>query len=300
MKYITVAEPSDLLNGLYFSDGVVTYAWCIRTSGADFVLEENTGADAKHPSGTWTARGTWGAGVGLTIAASQVTSGTFADGRISESSVTQHVAALLHDSLGSVDANEHKDHTNIQVVAGVGLDGGGTIAATRTIDLADTAVTPGSYVQADITVDQQGRLTAAADGGYAPVMTTRTADETALAATTWRDDTVLTATAYPSGGGDGSKVYRVSVVSTYAATGVTWMQLAFHSNVNGDQATAAANLIVATDGHNNQDVTIQITDFIITPTSGHLWGIAHWASAATATPQGAGGSTCYVTIQRVA
>jgi len=50
------------------------------------------------------------------------------------------------------------------VTAGVGLDGGGNLSADITINLEDTAVTPGPYTNANITVDQQGRITAAADG----------------------------------------------------------------------------------------------------------------------------------------
>lgn len=75
--------------------------------------------------------------------------------------------------------------TATSITAGIGLKGGGTLAATRTIDLADTAVEAGIYGSATalprFTVDEQGRITAAENLTVTPAWGSVTGKPTTLA-----------------------------------------------------------------------------------------------------------------------
>lgn len=77
-------------------------------------------------------------------------------------------SAIDHDSLSNFVANEHIDHTGVTLTAGVGLSGGGTIAANRTftVDLneltTETAIASGDFIaMVDITDSGSGKVTLA-------------------------------------------------------------------------------------------------------------------------------------------
>jgi hypothetical protein len=91
---------------------------------------------------------------------------TLNDGGNEQVQIQLDESRINHDNLAGYVANEHIDHSGVSITGASGeLTGGGDITANRELGLADTAVTPGSYGDAQtvatFTVDQKGRLTAA-------------------------------------------------------------------------------------------------------------------------------------------
>jgi hypothetical protein len=131
-------------------------------------------------------------------------------------------AGVDHNSLSNFVANKHIDHSTVSISAGTGLSGGGDLTATRTLALANTLVTAGSYGSAtqhpSITVDAQGRLTAASNTTIAIPSTqvtdfTTAAQSANSAAIALKADKTITISAGNglSGGGDLSTNRTISM-----------------------------------------------------------------------------------------
>ena len=134
-------------------------------AGADFEFDADTEAGGNNrelalasPATGGTIRGQFSAGEGIDISNAGVISGenasttnrgvasfTASDFSVTNGAVSIVDSGISHADISGVVADQHVAHSTVSITAGTGLTGGGTIAASRTLNVGEgTGITVGA------------------------------------------------------------------------------------------------------------------------------------------------------------